>query len=215
MNYSRLITNIIVAIFAILCVDGCAYRDPGVELPHGYQVAAISAKSPCRLSYSSSRDERSYSNWSASKTYDDGKLDSYDLFNPDSSELLQFDSETKWREAIAEKNANPKGMVADLMNVTGYSTNNTHLIGYSDGYFLLTYANHKLQTWDDAEPWMNAVEKETTLNPRSLYDPKSPFVQSRHWGFYLFYVGLLGYAIFDSREKKKATKNVGRALPDD
>ncbi len=190
------------ATLLILTIDGCLY-DPTVYLPNGYEISAISGGSPSDLYYSANNDPATYSGWTARSALVDGRRMEYYLLFTEGDESLTFDSEDEWKSAILEKNADPTPMSAKTHDVTGYRTDDTHLIGkHGDGYFVLTYANHELETWQDRGKWSSEVEQRTQLQPRWLVHPKLPFVQSREPLAVLIYAGLFLLVVLYPRSKK-------------
>ncbi len=140
----RRLRNVCVAVVFVLIVDGCIYRDPHVALPHGYNIGAISSGSPCELYYVADDDPQQFSTWSGMQALVDGESMAYYVRN-DTGELLEFESQSKWKAAMLDRNADPTAIAATLDNVTRFKTDDRHLIGVcADGYFLLTYATHDL-----------------------------------------------------------------------
>ena len=85
---------------------------------------------------------------------------------------IKYDSETEWRAAVIEQHADPTEIAASLSGVTGYKFNNEFAIGtFVDGYWLLNFADHKLDTWKSEDEWQHAVSARTPLKTTWLRNP--------------------------------------------
>ena len=179
----------------VLTVDGCLYRDPGVDLAGGYSIAAISAGSPCDLYYRGTGDKRVYSDWVVlgMGAVSDGKISrvEYSLENPKSHEHRDYPTREEWLQACQDLNVSPSELRLKVSGVTGFAADAHHIIGqYEGGYFLLDIDKNRLETWQGDATWSAAVTGKTRLNPAGLTDPKGWWVRTRDPGL------MEGYAAF-------------------
>ncbi len=181
----RLVVQLFVAAFILLCIDGFVHRDPTVDLRHGYQIVATSASSPCFLTYQPWIDERESSGWHAiaSTTSDGlgGGERNLFLLTHDEQDWLQFDDEEEWRSAWQKKKATfgPKE-IGSVEGITGFRDEGRHVLGtYAEGYFILDVDENRVQTWENRDAWSRAVRTAVGTSVGFFRDPKSWLVQSR------------------------------------
>jgi hypothetical protein len=86
--------------------------------------------------------------------------------------------------------------VATLSDITGYEADNDFAIGtYVDGYFLLDFATHRLDTWKSEDEWKRAVSARTSLTTSWLRNPKGRFNQTREPVVLDVYLAIMGVAL--------------------
>ncbi len=199
----RFLKNLAIVAFLIFCFDGCMYRDPYVSLGNGYSIIACSPSSPCGLFYSSSDDDRVYSDYMASEWLNPATNEPEYLLEG-GADLLIFTDEDKWREAIHEYNAFPYPSLLHLDNVTSFAADDGYIIGeYDGGYYIVDMGDNRLYPYTDADSWRSAVAGWTTLSTKKLTDPKSFFLQTRDPPVLAIYALLVAVAIgFGFRKRK-------------
>ena len=200
MNYFlttlRLGKNILIVLFVILMIDGFLYRDPGVVLSDGYEISAISPSSPCLLHYQSWNDDRTYNTEFRAQCGTEVASGKKFYSLASESEYINFDTEEEWLTAIQEFHIAPDSSRLSLEDVNAFSANENYIIGtYGNGQFIVDIETNTLSTFDDESTWSEIVLKDTELSPDSLKDPRSPWLQSRHWIVNLLYLLLFATAI--------------------
>jgi hypothetical protein len=187
----RIVRNVVIVAVCLFAADGFLYRDPGVSLPHGYEIVAISSGSPCILCYKKSNDDRPHSEWTAWML----EPDVYTLRNS-TGRTIEYDSEEEWRAAAIKLRADPTDIAASLSGVTGYKANRDFAIGtFVDGYWLLDFATHRLDTWTSEDDWEHAVSARTSLKTTGLRNPKGWFNQSRDLPVLAAYAAIFGVTV--------------------
>ncbi len=187
--------NIAVVAAFLFVADAFIYRDPGVSLPHGYEIGAISPGSPCMLNYVASHDDRQYSDWTARKTEWNGSVTFW--LTKAAGKSIEYNSEAEWRTATIEMHADPSEIAASLSGVTGYKADKDFAIGtFADGYWLLDFATHQLKTWKSEDEWKHAVSTRTPLKTTWLRDPKGWVNQSRDPAVLVAYLAIVGVTVF-------------------
>jgi hypothetical protein len=174
-------------LFGLLVVDACYYRDPFVDLSHGYSVSASSPGSPAVLVYYPSEDPRPYSQLQAFRSLErtrgpDGKrtvLERYCIINTDNYEGEDFETYDEWQQAIRDRNARPPAGLL-LENISNLRREKDLCYGaMSEGWFLLRIPDNQLITFDDREEWMRNVHRVTGGAPKPLLPPTHLSLQSR------------------------------------
>ena len=187
----KILKNIVIAFVAILVVDGFVYRDPYVSLPHGFSIVAISHSSPCSLQYTSWHDDRTYSDFRASRRMD-SSTNKWTFSLVSDSEVIDFTTEAEWLLAIQKYNASPDDSSLQLENVQSFAADENHIIGtHGRGQFILDMQANVLMTYTDKVNWSSAVVRDTHLSAEALRNPRSLLVQSRDSFMIIGYVVLL------------------------
>lgn len=205
---TSLLKNVVIGVFCVSMVEGCFFRDPYSELLHGYGMGAISASSPCGMGYSTSKDEREYSDFSA-QTYssNDGKGRVYAIWN--NTERFEYKDEESWRLGGLEHRVEPSEFLPRISGITKVASDDRNVIGvYEDGFFLLTYETNHVQTFENEADWKQAVANETRLASAWMHNPKAIYMQSRPWWIYLIYLLMMCWAIKDGFQERNSTTEV-------
>jgi hypothetical protein len=191
----RSLVRILGLLFFLLCVDGCVYRDPYIQLPHGYGIGSISNSTPCSLEYGR-QDDRTYSTWIAAdvsgcKT-DGVATPSYSLMNMTTDEYLAFDDESVWRAAIRNHNVKPsQSWIPDVANIRRFNTREAFVFGDCEpGYFVLNIEENDVTIIPDEATWRSEVAR-LTGEPRGWMWSANSFLLKYRDPEYLAFMGIL------------------------
>jgi hypothetical protein len=202
MKILRYIKRLGIALFSILLIDGCFYRDPGVNVGNGYWIASASSSIPCSLFYKHSDDDRTYSDYHASPKRDilvnhEPQTSPYSLLNlSEPYDSMTFETKEEWLDAIQKYNAVPDEAYLELEGVTSFAADESHIIGeYQKGYYVVNVSKNTLETFDSLDAWQKAVSVRTTLTSDKLQSPHGLFVQEREGVMLVFYAFIALVAI--------------------
>jgi len=162
----KLFKNIAIVFVAVLMIDGCIYRDPGVTLHGGYEIVAISPSSPCALQYVSWHDHRTYSDYSALVGTDPAtNKPTFSLVSD--SEVLDFNDKSDWLAAIQKHRAVPDESSLQLEDIESFAADSKHIVGtYDQGHFIVDIQANTLDTFSDEHKWASSVSHSTALSPK-------------------------------------------------
>lgn len=191
----RSIVRLIGVLIFLLCVDGCLYRDPYIELPHGYGIGSISNSTPCSLEYGQD-DDRSYSPWFAIKSpaveTDELAMPRHVLMNSETDEYLEFESESRWREAIRERNVEPsQSWFPNVENIRQFNIRKHIVYGNCEsGFFVLNIEDNDVRVLPDRTAWSIEVARLTGEPPGWMWNANSFFLKYRDPGYLVVVGGL-------------------------
>lgn len=181
---TRFLIHAVVLAFIGLLFDGCLIRDPWVNLGNGYEIVAISGRSPCGLCYFESLDPRPGPLWHVMR--DERGIT---LYRGAADQSYDFGDEAALAAAVREKGirlAPDRDALQRITDITGYAADDRYAIGHSaGGYFLLDMQEDRVETWPRPAEWEMAVQARTRLDPAHLRDPKSWWVQHRPEGYWV------------------------------
>lgn len=169
------------AVFVVVQLDGCIHRDPAITLSTQYRIGAISAKSPVSLYYIRSK-EIADSQWFADVATDHSGRVKFTLCNG-CGQQFEFPTRELLVAAAIKRKADLTSLAPKVDGITAFKSDKKNLIGEcDDGYFIVNYELHTVNTWHNFSDWTLAVRNDTALSVSNLSNPRNPFLRDRFHG---------------------------------